>query len=111
MIKKEEHVIRVDKLKALLLMEVDFSSLDKLIFSSKMTSSAKLKKRIPEELFGGPENLFAVQVVINRRSVIDTFRQKQHRGVITAVDSTQCYDRIVHSLSILLYQKEGAPLS
>ena len=27
------------------------------------------------------------------------------------MDAAQCYDRIVHSLSILLCQKEGAPLS
>ena len=64
-----------------------------------------------EELFGGRQNLCVQLVAVNRRLVTDTFRQKRRSGAIAGVDAAQCYDRIVHSLSILLCQKEGAPLS
>lgn len=111
MIEKLEGVIRVDKLRALLLMEADFNSLNKLIFSSRMIKSAEDNNSMPEELFGGRQNLSAQLVAVNRRLVTDTFRQKRRSGVIAGVDAAQCYDRIVHSLSILLSQKEGAPLS
>ena len=53
MIEKLEGVIRVNKLRALLLIEVDFNSLNKLIFSSRMIKSVEDHNRMPEELFGG----------------------------------------------------------
>ena len=43
--------------------------------------------------------------------VIAIFKHKHRCGVISGVGVAQFYDRIAHSLSILLYQKEGAPLS
>ena len=111
MIEKVEGVIWVDKLRSLLLMETDFNSLNKLIFSSRMIKSSEEKDRMPEELFGGWQNVCAQLVVVNRRLIMDTFRQKCHSGAIVGVDTAQCYDSVVHSLSILLCQKEGAPLS
>ena len=111
MIEKMKGVIRVDKLRALLLMEADFNSLNKLIFSSRMIKLSEQHKRMPEELFGSRKKLSAILVAVNRRLVTDTFRQKRRSGAIAGVDAAQCYDRIVHSLSILLCQKEGVPLS
>ena len=101
MIEKLKGVIRVDKLRALLLMEADFNSLNKLIFSSRMIRSSEQHKRVPEELFGSRKKLSAILVVVNKRLVTDTFRQKRRSGAIAGVDAVQCYDRIVHSLSIL----------
>ena len=110
-IEKIRGVIRLDKLRALLLMEADFNSLNKLIFSSRMIKLSERHKRMPEELFGSRKKLSAILVAVNRRLVTDTFRQKRRSGAISGVDAAQCYDRIVHSLSILLCQKEGVPLS
>ena len=110
MIEKTEGVIRVDKLRALLLMEADFNSLSKLIFSHRMIKGMELNKRMPEELFGSRKLLSAIHVAINRRLIIDIFRQKRRSGAIAGVDAAQCYDRIIHSLSIILCQKEGVPL-
>ena len=111
MIEKIDGNIRVDKLRALLLMEADFNSLNKLIFSSRMVKGMESTKRIPEELFGSRKLLSAIQVAVNRRLVTDTFRQKRRSGAIAGADAAQCYDRIIHSLSILLCRKEGVPMS
>ena len=51
------------------------------------------------------------EVGVNRRLILDLFRVKRRNGAIAGVDATQCYDRIVHSLAILLSRNEGAPLN
>ena len=81
MIEKMKGVIRVDKLRALLLMEADFNSLNKLIFSSRMIRLSEQHKRMPEELFGSRKKLSAILVAVNRRLVTDTFRQKRRSGL------------------------------
>ena len=76
-----------------------------------MIKQSKENKRIPDEVYGSRSSLNAILVAINRRLMIDIFKQKRRCGAIEGVDAAQCYDRIVHSISILLCQKEGAPLS
>ena len=111
MLEKLAGVIRVNKLRALLLMEADFNSVNKLIFGHRMIKQAEKHKRLPEELYSSRSSLNAILVAINRRFVIDIFKQKRRSGAIAGVDAAQCYDRIVHSLSMLVSQREGAPLS
>ena len=111
MLEKIEGNIRVDKLRAILLMEADFNQLNKLMFGHIMIKQSEAKNRIPEEAYGSRVNFSAIQVAVNRRLVIDIFKQKRRCEAIAEVDAAQCYDRITHSLSILLYQKEGAYLS
>ena len=110
MIKKVKGDIRVDKLRALLLIEADFNSLNKLIFSIRIIKASEQHRRMSEEIFGSRNNLSAILVVVNRRLVTDTFRQKRRSGAIAGVDISQCYDCIVHSLSIILLKKEGVSL-
>ena len=111
MLEKIEGNIRVDKLRAILLMEADFNQVNKLMFGHRMIKQSEAHNRIPDEAYGSRASLNAILVAVNRRLVIDIFKQKRRCGAIAGVDAAQCYDRIVHSLSILLCQKEGAPLS
>ena len=68
------------------------------------------KNRLPQELYGSRKNLSAIQVAVNRRMIIDNIKLKRKGGAIAGVDAAQCYDRIVHSLAILLCQREGSPI-
>ena len=111
MLEKEEGNIRVDKLRAILLMEADFNFLNKLMFGHRLVKQVEKFNRFPDELYGSRSFLSAILVAINRRLTIDIFKQKRRAGTIAGVDAAQCYDRIVHSLSILLCQREGAPIS
>ena len=54
MIEKVEGNIRVDKLRTLLLMEAEFNSLNKLIFSSRMIKGME-NKNICQKNFLGAE--------------------------------------------------------
>ena len=86
-IEKMKGVIRVDKLRALLLMEEDFNSLNKQIFSSRMIKLSEQYKRMPKELFGNRINLSAILVAVNRLLVTDKFRQRR-TGTISGVDAS-----------------------
>ena len=111
MLEKIENVIRVDKLRAILLMEADFNFINKLIFGHKMVQQCESFSRFPEELYGSRNNHSAVEVGVNRRLTLEVLKQKRRNGAIAGVDAAQCYDRIVHSLAILLCRNEGAPIS
>ena len=111
MLEKEAGNIRVDKLRAILLMEADFNFVNKLLFGHRLVKQIESFNRFPDELYGSRSSLTAILVAINRRLVIDISKQKRRASTIAGVDAAQCYDRIVHSLSILLCQREGAPFS
>ena len=111
MLEKIKGVIKVDKLRAILLMEADFNFINKLMFGNRLMKQCKKYNRFPKELFGGLENKSAQEVGVNRRLVLDLFRIKRRNGAVAGVDATQCYDRIVHSLAILLSRNEGAPIN
>ena len=102
--------IKVEKLRAILLMEADFNFINKLMFGHRLMKQVMAKCRLPLEIYGGISNRSAQEVAVNRRLTLDLFRLKRRRGAIAGVDATQCYDRIVHSLVILLSRNEGAPL-
>ena len=111
MIEKIKGVIKVDKLRAILLMEADFNFINKLMFGNRLIKQCTKYNRFPKELFGGLANKSAQEVGVNRRLVLDLFRLKRRNGAVTGVDATQCYDRTVHSLAILLSRNEGAPIN
>ena len=76
-----------------------------------MIKQLEENKRIPYEAYGSRESLNVILVAVNRRLVIDIFKQKRKCGTIAGVDAAQSYDRIVHFLAILSYQIEITPLS
>ena len=46
-------------------------------------------------------------MALNRKLVSDMMRQLKRPGTITGVDAASCYDRIVHSIVILIARHEG----
>ena len=110
MLEKIKDCIKVDKLRAILLMEADFNFVNKLMFGHRLIKHVSTHQRMPEELYGCIHNKSAQEVSVNRRLTLELFRAKRRNGAIAGVDATQCYDRIVHSLAILLARNEGNPL-
>jgi len=95
MLEKIKNNIRVNKLRAILLMEADFNFVNKLMFGHRLMAHTHRHHRLPKELYGGLQNKSAQEVGINRRLTLDIFRLKRRNGAIAGVDATQCYDRIV----------------
>lgn len=110
MLEKEKGVIKVDKLRAILLMEADFNFLNKLIFGSRMVRRALQNGEIPKECYGSVPAHEAIEVGINRRLLLDISRQRRAPLAIASVDAHTCYDRISHTVASICCQRWGVPL-
>ena len=104
MLEKEPGVIKVDKLRAILLMEADFNFFNGLMFAGRMMRRAEARQGIPKEIYGGRKNHEAIEVALNRKLIADILRQKRIPGAVASVDAHTCYDRIAHSAGSLSCQ-------
>jgi hypothetical protein len=105
MIEKVAGVIKVEKLRAILLMEADFNFFNGLMFAKRMMHQAEERARIPLECYGSRKNHEAIDVAVNRRLISDLLRQKRIPGAVASVDAETCYDRITHAAGSLCAQK------
>jgi hypothetical protein len=105
MIEKVAGVIKVEKLRAILLMEADFNFFNGLMFAKRMMHQAEEQERIPLECYGSRKNYEAIDVAVNRRLIGDILRQKRIPGAVASVDAETCYDRITHAAGSLCVQK------
>ncbi len=83
-------------------MEADYNFLSKLLLGVRLMRSVEARQGFPEELAGSRKRHESIDVTLNRKLVGDMMRQMKRPGTITGVDAASCYDRIVHSIVILL---------
>ena len=76
----------MDKLRAMLFMEDDFNQARKSMFGHRMIKQSEANNRIPDRECGIRASLNAIAVAVNRRLVIDVFKQKCRCGEISGVD-------------------------
>ena len=60
------------------------------------------RQGFPEELGENRKRHEAVDIALNRKITSDIMRQNRRPGAILGVDAASCYDRIVHSIVILI---------
>ena len=110
MLEKVKGNINVEKLRGILLMEADYKFVSKLLIGVRLMNSKENRNGFSEELGGTRKRHEAANIVLNRRITSDILRQLRRPGTITGVDASSCYDRIVHSLVILIARQEGLSL-
>jgi hypothetical protein len=71
MLEKMAGVIKVEKLRAILLMEANFNFFNGLMYAGRMMHQAELLHRIPAECYGSRKNHEAIEVAVNWRLVAD----------------------------------------
>ena len=109
MLEKEEGVIKVDKLRAILLLEADFNFATKLLVGKRMVDNLEGGEDLAEEQFGSRKQRSAIEVALNRRLLSDLSRQKRATMAIAGVDAAHCYDRVAHPFAILACRAIGVP--
>lgn len=113
MLEKKEGKIRLDKLRAILLMEADFNFSDKLIFCSRILEQAEKHHALPNENAGSRNRRSYIKVAPKRGPVGNRLRLLNRPGCIIPADAHTCYDQIVHKFAILVCMSLGvtyAPL-
>jgi len=96
----------ISKLRAILLMEADFNAMNKEVYGIRMLDNARPFKLIPEEIFS-EQNRTADDGVLVKTLFYDIARQPRTPAAIASVDTSNCYNQIVHAMASLIFQSFG----
>ena len=91
-LEKARGQIDVSKLRVILLLELDFNTLNKLIFNMKLMPSLESRNFIPYEIIRGRRGYLAVYVALNKKLASDIANQTKKLTVVISADVTNCYD-------------------
>ncbi len=108
MLEKTLGVTLVTKLHAMLLMEGDFNAANKMVYGVRMLNSARDHNLMPEEIFS-KRNRMADDSMLCKTLFYDITRQAHVLAAIALVDASNCYDRIAHAMTLLIFQAFGVP--
>eukprot|EP00956_Cyclotella_meneghiniana_P035709 scaffold117520_cov80-Cyclotella_meneghiniana.AAC.3 len=96
----------VSKLRAILLMEADFSMHNRIIFGRRMIDHVRASGLIPPEQFSTC-NSTSEDGSLQKALLLDISRQGKIPCVVTSNDATACYDWVAHSIALLSFQALG----
>ena len=67
MLEKKQGDISVSKLRTLLLLEVDYNVINKIIFNTRLIPTLEAEDMIPREIMGSRKGMWAIQVALNKK--------------------------------------------
>jgi hypothetical protein len=108
MIQKKERINLVTKLRTITLTEADFNFNNKIL-GKETLQHAELNNMIAKEQYGSRKGKSAIEHAIHKRLTFDIMRQMRYNGALCSNDAKSCYDRILHSIASLAYQRLGIP--
>ncbi len=87
-------------------MEADFNSTNKIIYGQRMLQVVRKYKLMPEEIYS-EKNRLADDGTLVKVLFYDIVIQTCLPAGISAVDTDNCYDRIMHPIASLIFQSLG----
>ena len=104
MLEKVAGNINVAKLRAILLLEIDFNALNKIVFNGRAIPRIETAKTIPYDVIGRRRGQSSFHIALNKKLVCDIGNQQKKPTVMVSADATNYYDRIAHSILSMAYQ-------
>ena len=92
------------KLRAILLLEANFNSMNKILFNGCILPSLENSQSILYEVIGGRRDQSLYYIALNKKLVSDISNQMKKPTIIMNVDATNYYDCIAHPIASLTYQ-------
>ncbi len=99
-------VILITKLRSILLMETDFNAANKIVYGQQLLDTVRKYKLMPEEIYS-EKNRLANDGTLVKVLFYDIIRQMRLPAGISAVNADNCYDRIAHPITSLVFQSLG----
>ena len=96
--------VYISKLIAILLLEVDFNVLNKIVFDRRALPSIEASNTIPFEVIGGRKGQSSIYIALNKKLVYDIGNHYKKPTVMVSIDAFNCYNRIAHSISSMVCQ-------
>lgn len=98
----------INKLRAILLMEADFNAANKIIYGERMMDNVRKYRMMPDKIFS-ERSREATDGGMSKKLFYDIVRQLRRPAGIASVDAANCYDRVAHAISSLVFQAFGTP--
>ena len=108
MIKKKAGLNTVHSLRSIVLTEADFNFNNKLLGKRAIQQAEDLNDIAPEQ-YGSRKHKSAIDQALHKRLSYDIMRQTKTAGLLCSNDAKSCYDRVLHSIASLAYQRIGIP--
>jgi hypothetical protein len=89
-------------------METDFNGAKKQIYCIRMLSNAPKHNLMPEEIYSKC-NRMVDDGTLNKVLTYNIIWQMQRPAGIAAVDTNNCYNRMVHVVASMVFQAFGMP--
>ena len=109
MIKKKANVDLVTKLRTIVLTEADFNFNNKKL-GKESISHAESNNLLAKEQYGSRRGKRAIDHALNKRLFYDIIRQTRKPGALCSNDAKSCYDRVLHSITMLAFRRLGFPI-
>eukprot|EP00804_Cyclotella_cryptica_P019501 CCRYP_006665-RB/>CCRYP_006665-RB protein AED:0.69 eAED:-0.40 QI:0/-1/0/1/-1/1/1/0/366 len=110
MLEKKLGVRLINKLRAILLMEADFNSANKIIFGERIMNNVRKYKLMPDDIFS-EQAREATDGGLGKQLFFDITNQLRRPAGLASVDAANCYDRVAHAISNMIFQAFGTPAS
>ena len=108
MLKKKDNEDLVTKLRTITLLEADFNFNNKVL-SKATIDHAEANNLIAKEQYGSRKHRSAVDHAVHKALTYDIIRQHRVPAALCSNDAKSCYDRVVHAIASLAYQRLGVP--
>jgi hypothetical protein len=110
MLEKTLGVTLVSKLRAILLMEADFNASNKIVYGVRMMKNIRDHHLMSEEIFS-KKNRMADNGTQTKTLFYNVMRQARVPAAIASIDASNCYNRIAHTMALLVFQAFRVPAS
>ena len=96
----------VNRLRAILLMEADFNTANKIIFGKRMMDVIREYGLMPDEIYS-EQGKMADDGSLAKILFYDIVRQSQVSAAIASIDAANCYDSIAHTVVSMVFDAFG----
>ena len=107
MLEKDEGMIDVKRLRAILLLEADFNALHKINFNNRLMPHLEASSSIPAKIIGGRRSQSATHLALSKKLIADISNINKLPAATICADATNYYDRVAHTYASLCAQYFG----
>ena len=101
MIPKRSGLTYINKMRIIQKMDAEFNNINKLC-GKRIMAHAEKHKLLSHDQYGSRKRHQLITCCLNKVCLMDLLRQKRMAGAISMNDLAGCYDRIVHTVAILV---------
>ena len=107
---KKPGVYDIEKMRTITLMHAQFNMNNKKL-GRDMMYNGEAHGTIAREQLGCRKGLRSIFAALNKKLSMDLLRMRRQAAALASTDAKSCHDRMVHNMTSIAMQRQGAPRS